>query len=141
VATDAIGADGAFTPFAGKLRTDMLLVDSEVMPVLLRECTEQTVRVQLDENKTVANGPFQSEYLPAETILAASLSLREHGRSDAAGNDAVALQLLLEGALLQVGGDETLGKGLVWTRLLDQVQPLADPGQPGEGRAANGQPS
>ena len=32
------------------------------------------------ESKTVKNGPFYSEYLPAETIMAASLTLRGAGR-------------------------------------------------------------
>jgi CRISPR-associated protein Cmr4 len=128
LAHDAIGADEVFAPFTAKLRSDLLLVDSEVMPVLLRECTEQAVRVQLDENKTVAQGPFYSEYLPAETILVASLSLREHGRDDAALDDWQRLRTLFDGdALLQVGGDETLGKGLVWARFLDEITALPEP--------------
>ena len=66
-------------------------------------------------------GPFYSEYLPAETILAASLTLRRPtGRDSATGDhekQRQALKKLLHGQLLQVGGDETLGKGLVWGRL------------------------
>ena len=117
LAADALGDGAPFAPFAGKLRRDLLLVGQAIMPTLLRECTEQAVRVQLDENKTVENGPFYSEYLPAETILAASLSVHDHGRSDDADLDIMFLQSLLDNRLLQVGGDETLGKGLVWARL------------------------
>ncbi|MGH3797667.1 MAG: type III-B CRISPR module RAMP protein Cmr4 [Pseudonocardiaceae bacterium] len=105
----------AFTPFAQKLGTDLLVIGSDIMPMLLRECTEQTARVQLDSAKTVENGPFYSEYLPAETILAASLVLR---RTADTPDNRDALRELLDGTLLQVGGDETLGKGLVWGRLL-----------------------
>ena len=115
LAGDALGTEPVFTHFAAKLREDLLLVGSDVMPTLLRECTELAARVQLDANKTVEHGPFYSEYLPAETILAASLSLR---RSDASKAHLDALTELLDGKLLQVGGDETLGKGLVWTRLI-----------------------
>jgi CRISPR-associated protein Cmr4 len=115
LASDAVGDEPLFAPFAGKLRQDLLLVGSDVMPALLRECTELTARVQLGDHKTVQNGPFYSEYLPAETILAAALSLRE---TDRAGAHLAALTTLLQGSLLQVGGDETLGKGLVWTRFV-----------------------
>ena len=116
LAEDALGAGAGFTPFAAKLGRDLIMAGSDVMPVLLRECTEQSVRVQLAaESKTVENGPFYSEYLPAETILAAALTLRR-GADDAAAR--AALGRLLNGQLLQVGGDETLGKGLVWGRLI-----------------------
>jgi CRISPR-associated protein Cmr4 len=123
LARDAIGEEEPFTLFAGKLRTDLLLVGSSVVPDLLRECTEQAVRVQLDAAKTVQNGPFYSEYLPAETLLAASLTLRRSTGSDATaedrGNLAEPLRGLLHDQLLQIGGDETLGKGLMWGRLLE----------------------
>jgi CRISPR-associated protein Cmr4 len=120
LARDAVGAGEPFGPFAAKLRSDLLLAGSDIMPTLLRECTEQAVRVQLDETKTVENGPFYSEYLPAETILAASLTLRRPRRDTAPedhGKREQALSRLLDGKLLQVGGDETLGKGLMWGRL------------------------
>lgn len=115
IAADALGEDAVFAPFAAKLRDDLVLAGAGLVPVLLRECTEQAVRVQLNEDsKTVKEGPFYSEYLPAETIMAASLTLR--GTGDSAGNRE-ALRSLLDGELLQIGGDETLGKGLVWGRL------------------------
>lgn len=114
VAKDALGsADDPVTGhFYTKLTEDLLMVGEDVMPQLVRECTELSARVQLSDDKTVQNGPFYSEYLPAETILAASLTLR-----DPTSPALEALRKLLDGALLQVGGDETLGKGLVWTRL------------------------
>ncbi len=116
IADDALGTGEEFRPFADKLRGDLLLAGPDIVPDLLAECTEQAVRVQLNAAKTVQNGPFYSEYLPAETILAASLTLR--GTGDTEQNRA-ALHGLLHGQLLQIGGDETLGKGLMWGRLLE----------------------
>lgn len=115
LAADALQRGEPFRPFRDKLGRDLVLAGSDVAPSLLRECTEQSVRIQLNpDTKRVENGPFYSEYLPAETILAASLTLR--GRADTAENRA-ALASLMDGELLQVGGDETVGKGLVWARL------------------------
>jgi CRISPR-associated protein Cmr4 len=124
LAEDAIGAGPGLAEFAAKLRTDLLLVGSDAMPLLLRECTELSARVQLTDGKTVKHGPFYSEYLPAETILVAALTLRTGHRKD---RDAAArhqerlsaLRALLADGLTQIGGDETLGKGLVWTRLVE----------------------
>ncbi|KUP98490.1 type III-B CRISPR module RAMP protein Cmr4 [Thermobifida cellulosilytica] len=127
IAGDAFGEDPAFVPFRDKFTEDLLLVPSDVMATLVKECTEVTARVQLDADKTVANGPFYSEYLPTETILASSLTLRPPhtgGEPSAAESEAERqlhlVRALLHGdgaALLRVGGDETLGKGLVWSRL------------------------
>ena len=123
LADDAIGTDTGFAPFAAKLRQDLVLAGSSIAPVLLRECTEQAVRVQLAAgSKTVQNGPFYSEYLPAETILAAALTLR--GKADTTDNQS-ALRDLVDRRLLQIGGDETLGKGLAWGRLLGARAPGA----------------
>jgi CRISPR-associated protein Cmr4 len=116
LADDAIGEAPGMAPFAAKLRTDLILVGADVMPVLSRECTEISARVQLNDGKTVEHGPFYSEYLPVETIMAASLTLRER-RDGSDTGDAEALSGLLAKAPLQLGGDETLGKGLVWPRV------------------------
>lgn len=125
LAGDAVGTGEPFGPFARKLRTDLLLAGSDIFPALTSECTEQAVRVQLGKTKTVENGPFYSEYLPAETILAASLTLRRPTGRDSDPQDhqkhAGALRALLDGKLLQAGGDETLGKGLMWGRLHGSV--------------------
>lgn len=116
IADDVLGWDAVFGPFADKLREDLVVAGSELVSVLLRECTEQSVRVQLGDSKTVKNGPFYSEYLPAETIMAAVLTLREPGDTE---ENQSALRGLLDKKPLQVGGDETIGKGLVWSRLLE----------------------
>jgi CRISPR-associated protein Cmr4 len=119
IAVDAIGTGPGLADFAAKLKRDLLLVGSDAMPMLLTECTELTARVQLTKGKTVEHGPFYSEYLPAETILASALTLRPGARQAEQLN---ALRELLSGGPLQIGGDETLGKGLVWTRLIESAQ-------------------
>ncbi|HET7013966.1 MAG TPA: type III-B CRISPR module RAMP protein Cmr4, partial [Streptosporangiaceae bacterium] len=117
LAAHAVGNDAGFVPFAKKLGTDLIMVGSAIAPTLFRECTEQAVRVQLaSDSKTVKNGPFYSEYLPAETILAAALTLRGDGDTQA---NRAAISGLLDKQLLRIGGDETLGKGLMWGRLLN----------------------
>lgn len=117
IAVDALGGvDGPAGYFARKLCTDLILFGEDVLPTLLTECTETVARVQLGTDKTVQNGPFYSEYLPAETILAASLTLRPSSNSEA---HLQMLRAVLHNTLIRLGGDETIGKGLVWTRLVE----------------------
>jgi len=117
IATHALdGPDGPLGFFARKLTEDLILFGDDVMTTLLTECTEFVARVQLNDGKTVQNGPFYSEYLPAETILVASLSLRESADQE---RHLGLLRRLLHNQLIRMGGDETIGKGLVWTRLVE----------------------
>lgn len=124
IATDGIGDGSHLSYFANKFRSDLLLVGTSVMDQLLRECTEHSVRVQLNpKTKTVEQGPFTSEYLPSETLLAAVLTLRtpRSGEAEQNTDHRRLLGKLLDGTALQIGGDETLGKGLVWSRLITEA--------------------
>lgn len=121
--------------FAGKMRTDLLTVPDGALVEITRECIELTPRVQLSAEKTVQNGPFYSEFLPAETVLAALL--------EASADHLAALRTLLDGQVLRLGGNETIGKGLLWCRWLAVTDarpsgPRAGGPRPGAGRNGNG---
>jgi CRISPR-associated protein Cmr4 len=97
-----------------KLEKDLVVVSDELMRALTQEHTEISARVQLEpDQKTVAHGPFYSEYLPANTVLVARFG------TERAPSDAVAaVQACFDEAVWQVGGHESIGKGLVWTRAI-----------------------
>ena len=119
IGADALPDEEPFTHVREKLSEDLILVPGDGMSVLVEESTEISVRVQLDKNKTVAEGPFHSEYLPTESLLAATVTLHE-GLEDAVVDN---VKELLGGpggtALHQVGGDESIGKGLLWTHVVE----------------------
>jgi CRISPR-associated protein Cmr4 len=93
-----------------KMSGDVLLVADSTIAGLARMGTDVVARVQLEyESKKVAHGPFYSEHLPAETVLAALLA--------GAGEHLDRLAALLDGKPLQLGGDETTGKGVLWCRV------------------------
>lgn len=102
--------DTAFEFTRRKMATDVLLVEDSTIQGLTRMGTDIVVRVQLEEKtKTVAHGPFYSEHLPAETVLAALLAGSDDHLKHLAG--------LLNGQPVQLGGDETIGKGVLWCRV------------------------
>ncbi|MBX6382271.1 MAG: type III-B CRISPR module RAMP protein Cmr4 [Microbispora sp.] len=100
--------------FRAKFTRDLLRCSDELLAAISRECAPVHARVQLGKKiddkpaKMVQNGPFYSEYLPGETLLAALVE----------GKDTD-FELLkeLNDKVLRVGGDETIGKGLMWCRL------------------------
>jgi CRISPR-associated protein Cmr4 len=107
----ALPDGAAFTPFRTKLSTDTLVVDDGTVTALATECVEVTPRVQLKQDeKTVEHGPFYSESLPAETLLASVLTCTN-------ASHRKALVDLLQGRILRIGGNETIGKGLAWCRI------------------------
>ncbi|MEU4828518.1 type III-B CRISPR module RAMP protein Cmr4 [Actinomadura sp. NPDC023710] len=114
--------------FRALLGKQLYVVSADLFKALVRECTSVVARVQLGKEvkgvmtKTVAHGPFYSEYLPAETLMAAMVETRE----------AAQLQVLIEqldGQVVQVGGDETVGKGLMWCRLVRATDDAAGEGE------------
>jgi CRISPR-associated protein Cmr4 len=113
--------------FRDKLTRDLFLVPDTALAEITRECTTVVARVQLgalDENdrpmKSVQHGPFYSEYLPSETLLAALLESRSVDHLDK-------LATRIDGTVIQVGGDETIGKGLMWCTLARATSATAAP--------------
>ncbi|MER7011667.1 type III-B CRISPR module RAMP protein Cmr4 [Saccharopolyspora sp. NPDC000359] len=94
-----------------KLSRDVLYVADGVLSELSSTGTDVVPRVQLDPDKKTAKNLFYSEHLPAESVLTALLA----GTSKALDS----LTELLDGKPLQLGGDETIGKGLFWCRVHD----------------------
>lgn len=112
-------------PFAKKFSTDLVALDETVMRTLLRECTEFAVRVQLGREAKTVQQMFTSEYLPAETLLAALITVRADtlpAQPDASVH-MQRLHTLLDGRPLRIGGQESTGKGLMWARLVDPATP------------------
>lgn len=107
---DGGDVDDDFAFFRAKLGNDLVVTPDDLLGRLSRECSEITPRVQLrEDSKTVKHGPFQVEFLPTETILVALLDCRD-------ADDLGRLRELLDGTVLRVGGEETVGKGLMWCR-------------------------
>ena len=114
----ALPAHPQHDPFRKRLRRDIYEVSDVAMKAITDECTVVTARVQLgapddegNRTKTVQHGPFYSEYLPGETLLAALVE-------SASADHLDVLARHVGDQVVQVGGDETIGKGLMWCRVV-----------------------
>ena len=110
-------------PTRERIKTHLIVLDDDDFTHFARHATEITARIGLKpESKTVRPGAlFYQEFLPPETlfysVVFANASRREGDRKNA--DEILAyLRKHLPG-MLQVGGDETTGKGLCAVRLLN----------------------
>jgi CRISPR-associated protein Cmr4 len=104
-----------------RLKQHLAILHDDDFTHFVRHATEIVARVGLDyERKTVRQGAlFYQELLPAETLFY-SLVLASASRKEEVPLDGGRMMDYLKERLpplLQIGGDETIGKGLCTTRL------------------------
>ncbi|HQU45166.1 MAG TPA: type III-B CRISPR module RAMP protein Cmr4 [Pirellulales bacterium] len=112
--------DDEFT--RARLKSHLAVLRDDDFSHFVRHATEVVVRIALDyERKTVKTGAlFYQEFLPPETLFY-SVLLASDGRSNAHAMPASAVLAWLNEhipRMLQIGGDETTGKGLCAARLV-----------------------
>jgi CRISPR-associated protein Cmr4 len=106
-----------------RLRDHLVVLHDDDFTYFVRHATEVVARIGLDyERKTVKSGAlFYQEFLPAETLLYALVLASPSRKENDAKNAAAILQYLRDNLppVLQIGGDETIGKGLCTVQLTD----------------------
>jgi len=103
-------------PSRERFASHLVVLDDDQFTHFVRHATEVVARIGLDyEKKTVKPGAlFYQEFLPAETLFYA-LAFANRSRRESRAKDATGImQYVAEGVppVLQIGGDETTGKGL-----------------------------
>lgn len=119
VAQRAFARGDKFTP--RRFEPHLVVLHDDDFTYFVRHATEVVARVGLDyERKTVKRGAlFYEEFLPVETLFY-SLVLASPSRREGHGKSAREILDYLRGKIppvLQIGGDETIGKGLCAVRL------------------------
>ena len=102
----------------------IVILSNDAFTHVVRYCTEVTTRIALEyDTKRVKDGAlFVLEMLPPETILYSVLlvSTIRGGKSAQLAQRDVTLKLqnsLGSPGLLQIGGEETTGKGWCWAKI------------------------
>ena len=120
IARRALPAGDAYRFFADKLATDLVLLSDTDFGYFAKNAmlVEPHVRIDPETGTAASTGLFYTENLPPESLLIAPLlaSQTRTGKPDdhlSAEEVFTRLKPLLDGKLLQIGGDATTGRGLV----------------------------
>jgi CRISPR-associated protein Cmr4 len=130
LAEAAIPADAEYAFFRGKLKQDLVILSDTDFAFFCEHAMLVEPHVRIDDQTGAADsgGLFYTENLPPESILIAPLmasqvrnpkkTKRENGGMDA---ETVIAKIcnVLDGRLLQLGGDATTGRGLVVARVVN----------------------
>jgi len=123
LAQNALPEDNGHAFFRDKLRTDLVVLSDTDFAYFVENATlvEPHVRIDPDTGTAKDGGLFYTENLPPESLLIAPL-MASHARGGKQGDmEATEVMIkihnVLDGQLLQVGGDATTGRGLVLARI------------------------
>lgn len=113
--------DGSY--WCDKLKTDIVVLPDDDFTDFVNQSTEVITRTKIDNNTgTVAKGAlFTEEYLPSDSIMyTLALTASEFREQNAIEQDEV-FDFFNEHLpeVIQIGGNATLGKGIVRTKLLN----------------------
>lgn len=107
-----------------KIKTDLGIVDNEVFRDIASLTTEVTARIAIDpKTGTVKPGAlWYEEALPTDTFMY-SLILLPKRHKTGSDPDYIANRFLgFNGKVLNVGGDETIGRGFVRTKVVSNAK-------------------
>lgn len=102
-----------------KILKDLVITTDDVFRELTSMTIELITRIRISkETGTVEEGPWSEEHLPTDTLMYALILIpRRVGRME---SEKVANWLAnYDGKILQVGGDETVGRGFVRLRVVE----------------------
>lgn len=110
--------------FRDKLKTDLIVLNDTDFAYFAQHAMLVEPHVRIDEKTGSASdgGLFYTENLPPESILIAPLmvSKSRSGKDDLFADQVLLqIQTLINGRLLQIGGDATTGRGLVVAHVLE----------------------
>ncbi len=112
-----------------KLPERLVVLHDDDFCHFVRHATEVVARIGLDyDKKTVRDGAlFYQEFLPAETLFYALVLANESRRNGGAPKSAAEILDYLnahvpDDSVLQIGGDETIGKGLCAVKMITRKE-------------------
>ncbi len=128
LAKKALPGDGGYDYFRDKLKQDLVILSDTDFTYFVENATliEPHVRIAPDTGTAEKGGLFYTENLPPESLLVAPVmasqprTKNENDKDDAAGVMAK-IKNVIDGQLLQLGGDATTGRGLVMAKMVGGV--------------------
>ena len=126
LAEKALPADGSHDFFRDKLKRDLVILSDTDFGYFVENATlvEPHVRINSETGTADDGGLFYTENLPPESLLIAPVmasQTRTKGENDDAAGVMAKIRNVIDGKLLQLGGDATTGRGLVVAKMVGGV--------------------
>ena len=104
-------------PVWEELAEHLVIISDEMYSYFVENACEVVTRIRIDDEKgTVADGAlFNQEQLPSETLLYTTIGVRDEKTDDL---QTLKDRISLDGNLLQIGGDETIGLGYCSVKMI-----------------------
>lgn len=125
LADNALPNSGSSDYFRDKLKSDLVILSDTDFAYFAEYAMLVEPHVRIDENTGSAaeGGLFHTENLPPESLLIAPLVAGDTRSGDDHKDDAegvmAKIKNVIDGELVQMGGDATTGRGLVMIRVLE----------------------
>jgi len=117
-----------YAPYATRVKTHLILVSDGDFQHLVSSATEVVTRIRLNKQKTTTGeggNMWVEEFLPADCLFWA-LALASDARTDSPGRKAAEviayLKDVLSGGMIQIGADETVGRGWMRVRVCERPE-------------------
>lgn len=124
LANRALPDGSGYTFFQGKLKSDLVVLSDTDFAYFAEHAmlVEPHVRIDPDTGTARDGGLFYTENLPPESLLVAPLlasRTRTGEEEDPAEGVMAKIRNVIDGKLLQIGGDATTGRGLVVAKVVE----------------------
>lgn len=129
LADRALPADGGYAFFREKIKTDLVVLSDTDFAYFVEHATlvEPHVRINDETGTADDGGLFYTENLPPEALLIAPLLVSQTRTGRKRGEDGwedafsvlTKIKNVIDGKLLQIGGDATTGRGLVVAKVVE----------------------
>lgn len=101
-----------------KMESDVVVVNDVLFSEIVQAMTEVVPRVRINrEKKTVEEGGlWYEEYLPQDTVMYFVVRKTYYGGKEGSEEDSLieTFRSKVDGELINIGGKETVGKGMMW---------------------------
>ena len=106
-----------------KVKADLGIVDNEVFRDIVSLTTEVTARIRIGTTGVVERGAlWYEETLPTDTLMYSLILLPKRHKNSSDSSNVAKKFLTFDGKVLNVGGDETIGRGFVRVKVVSDVK-------------------
>jgi CRISPR-associated protein Cmr4 len=111
----------SYSYIKNKMAKDLIVVSDTLFKELVSLTTEVVARIKINQEKGTAQegALWYEEYLPTDTLLYSQILISSRANENNNNSTVTNKLMQLNKSVIQIGGDETVGKGLAKITMLD----------------------